>query len=27
VDLEQSPDGDLYLSDDYLGVVYRIMGK
>lgn len=27
VDLEQSPDGDLYLSDDYLGVVYRIRGK
>ncbi len=27
VDLEQSPDGDLYLSDDYLGVVYRITGK
>lgn len=24
VDLEQSPAGDLYLSDDYLGVVYRI---
>ena len=27
VDLEQSPDGDLYLSDDFLGVVYRITGK
>ncbi len=27
VDLEQSPDGDLYLSDDTLGVVYRITGK
>lgn len=27
VDLEQSPDGDLYLSDDALGVVYRITGK
>lgn len=27
VDLEQSPDGDLYLSDDTLGVVYRISGK
>ncbi len=27
VDLEQSPDGDLYLSDDMLGVVYRITGK
>ena len=24
VDIEQSPEGDLYLSDDYLGVVYRI---
>lgn len=24
VDLEQSPEGDLYLSDDYRGVVYRI---
>jgi glucose/arabinose dehydrogenase len=27
VDLEQSPDGDLYLSDDALGVVYRITGN
>jgi len=27
VDLEQSPGGDLYLSDDALGVVYRITGK
>jgi len=27
VDLEQSPDGDLYLSDDTLGVVYRITGN
>ena len=27
VDLEQSPDGDLYLSDDMLGVVYRITGN
>ena len=27
VDIEQSPEGDLYLSDDYLGVVYRIAKK
>jgi glucose/arabinose dehydrogenase len=27
VDLEQSPEGDLYLSDDALGVVYRITGR
>jgi glucose/arabinose dehydrogenase len=27
VDLELSPDGDLYLSDDYQGVVYRITGR
>ncbi|MFQ5450864.1 MAG: PQQ-dependent sugar dehydrogenase [Nitrospinaceae bacterium] len=27
VDLELSPKGELYLSDDYLGVVYRITGK
>ncbi len=27
VDLEVSPQGDLYLSDDHLGVVYRITGK
>ncbi|GJL78614.1 MAG: L-sorbosone dehydrogenase [Nitrospinaceae bacterium] len=27
VDIEQSPSGDLYLSDDYLGAVYRITGK
>ncbi|MBT3922304.1 MAG: oxidoreductase [Nitrospina sp.] len=27
VDIEQSPEGDLYLSDDYLGVVYRITKK
>lgn len=27
VDLEQSPDGDIYLSDDSLGVVYRITGN
>ena len=27
VDLEVSPEGDLYLSDDKLGVVYRISGK
>ncbi len=27
VDMEQSPEGDLYLSDDMLGVVYRITGK
>jgi glucose/arabinose dehydrogenase len=27
VDLELSPDGDLYLSDDTIGVVYRITGK
>jgi len=27
VDLEQSPKGDLYLSDDHLGVIYRITGK
>ncbi len=24
VDIEKSPEGDLYLSDDYLGVVYKI---
>jgi glucose/arabinose dehydrogenase len=24
VDIEQSPEGDLYLSDDFLGVIYRI---
>ena len=24
VDIEQSPEGDLYLSDDYSGIVYRI---
>ncbi len=27
VDIEQSPEGDLYLSDDYLGAVYKISGK
>lgn len=27
VDLELSPSGDLFLSDDYRGVVYRITGK
>ena len=27
VDIEQSPEGDLYLSDDYLRVVYRITKK
>jgi glucose/arabinose dehydrogenase len=27
VDIEQSPEGDLYLSDDYLGVVYRVTQK
>ena len=27
VDIEQSPEGDLYLSDDYLGVVYKISGN
>jgi glucose/arabinose dehydrogenase len=27
VDIEQSPNGDLYISDDYSGVVYRINGK
>ena len=27
VDLEVSPEGDLYLSDDSLGVVYRITSK
>ena len=27
VDLEQSPQGDLYLSDDYRGVVYRITAR
>ncbi|TDJ48995.1 MAG: oxidoreductase, partial [Nitrospina sp.] len=27
VDVQLSPDGDLYLSDDSLGVVYRISGK
>ena len=27
VDIEQSPEGDIYLSDDYLGVVYRITKK
>ena len=26
VDLELSPEGDLYLSDDYLGVVYKNIG-
>ena len=24
VDIEQSPEGDLYLSDDFLGVIYKI---
>ena len=24
VDIEYSPDGELYLSDDFLGVVYKI---
>jgi glucose/arabinose dehydrogenase len=27
VDIEQSPEGDLYLSDDYFGAVYKISGK
>lgn len=27
VDLEQSPEGDLYLSDDYLGAIYKISGN
>ena len=27
VDLQLSPNGDLYLSDDSLGVVYKITGK
>ncbi len=27
VDIEQSPEGDLYLSDDYLGAVYKISGN
>ncbi|MCZ6512605.1 MAG: oxidoreductase, partial [Nitrospinae bacterium] len=27
VDVQLSPGGDLYLSDDYLGVVYKITGK
>ncbi len=27
VDMEQSPEGDLYLSDDTLGVVYKISGR
>ena len=27
VDVQLSPDGDLYLSDDSLGVVYKITGK
>ena len=27
VDIEQSPEGDLYLSDDYSGVVYKISGN
>ena len=27
VDMEQSPEGDLYLSDDYLGAVYKISGN
>ena len=24
VDIEYSPEGDLYLSDDFLGVVYKL---
>lgn len=27
VDIEQSPEGELYLSDDFLGVVYKISGS
>ena len=27
VDVEQSPEGELYLSDDFLGVVYKISGN
>jgi len=27
VDIEQSPEGDLYLSDDYLGAIYKISGN
>ena len=27
VDVEQSPEGELYLSDDFLGVVYKISGS
>ena len=27
VDLELSPEGELYLSDDFLGVVYKISGN
>ena len=27
VDIELSPEGDLYLSDDYLGVVYLVTHK
>ena len=26
VDIEQSPEGELYLSDDFLGLVYKISG-
>ena len=24
VDIEQSPEGDLYLSDDFLGMIYKV---
>jgi glucose/arabinose dehydrogenase len=27
VDIENSPEGELYLSDDLLGVVYKISGN
>ena len=27
VDIEQSPEGDLYFSDDYLGMVYKVTGN
>ncbi|SVC01670.1 uncharacterized protein METZ01_LOCUS254524, partial [marine metagenome] len=27
VDVEYSPEGELYLSDDFLGIVYKISGN
>ena len=27
VDIEEGPDGSIYISDDYAGAVYRVLSK